>query len=120
MPSQDKLQQLNLANFYGSVFASANAGLLEAIKSAIPSDIDYSICILFETYWWLNLGVELDYFPEQQARIILARHFVNRQTYHEFLARNPKLFPAGLITSLETALIGQRFFEPVDNYFFYS
>src|SRR5579862_5218492 len=87
MPSQDKLQQLNLANFYGSVLEPTESSLLGALRSGNPLSIDYSICSFFESYWWLSLGVELDYFPDPQARTILTRHFNDRQAYRDFLAR---------------------------------
>src|SRR5947207_2440676 len=120
MPSQDKLQQFNLAHFYGSLFSPCNNALLEAFESANPLTIDYAICAFFESYWWLSVGVELDYFPEREASMILARHLVDRRAYREFLDRNPNLFPGELVTSLDAALTAKRFFEPVDNYFFYS
>ena len=50
--------------------------------------IDYHICAVFESYWWLNLGVELGYFHEQQTERLLEKFFVDLPNYHEFLNRN--------------------------------
>jgi len=68
----------------------------------------------------MSLGIELDLFPESQARAILVRHLHDSQSHREFLSRNADLFPGELVTSLETALTAKRYFEPIDNYFFYS
>ncbi len=120
MPSQDRLQQFNLANFYGSVLIPSITAVSKAFDSAVPLSIDYAISAFFEMYWWLSLGVQLDYFPERQANVMLARHLADRHAYHDLLARHSDLFPGELITSLETALRAGRFFEEMDNYFFYS
>jgi len=120
MPTLDKLQQFNLTNYYASVFAPRDAELSTALKLGRQMTMDYHICSMFESYWWLNLGVELGYFPEQQAETILTHFFVDLPHYHEFLNRNPNLFSSGLITSLRTALTNKRFFELPDNHFFSS
>lgn len=120
MPTQDKLQQFNLANYYASVVAPRNAELSTALTLRRQMAIDYHICSMFESYWWLNLGVELGYFPEQQAETILLHFFVDLPYYHEFLNRNPNLFSGGLITSLRSALTNKRFFELPDSNFFSS
>jgi hypothetical protein len=119
MANRYQSQQLNVANFYSDFFAPAIDHFRHVVYSSSPIDIDMARSNLLELYWWLYLGVEVEYFDEAAAAAVVMKWFHDISD-QDFIFRHGPMFTQSLMNLLTIAADKKNLFDPIDNHRFYS
>jgi hypothetical protein len=109
------LQLVNISQFHESTFVPALKAL-EGVRTGFS--YDYAMANMLETIWWLQLGVELDYFSESHASKLL-RH-INANALKAFARRRDTHFSSALLDSALTMVDSQEIAPLEDSWFFRS
>jgi hypothetical protein len=94
MSRTSTLQLINVSQFNEAIFRPA---LMMVERRSVGLSYDLALSNILETIWWLQLGVELEYFSETNANQLLRG--VNHQTIDAFVGRRRAHFSDPLLQS---------------------
>lgn len=113
MPRLEQLRLHSLRQFVGSVLDPALKLTVGSVKDNDLAVSDQATALGLEAVWWLLLGVDLEFFPEQQAiETIRSYRLFAVQNVESFFQRRDRHFHANLVSaSRDLARASSHFFE---------